>query len=242
MKLDPKIQVLQPGQLDQQRVDRLAAQKGAEGQKLEELAQAFESLFVKMLLDRMPEEDPEGIMSSGFGGSIWKDMLHGEYANRAAGRMNFGIADAIIRQMSHASTAPATQPLETAQVSSPFGMRADPISGETRHHGGLDLAAPLGSPVRGVLPGRVVTAGPAGNYGNLVEIRHPDGRNTRYAHLDQIRVEVGQQVSQGQVIGTVGQTGRTTGPHLHFELRDGDKVIDPRHLLGPNLDHDHDSH
>ena len=84
-------------------------------------------------------------------------------------------------------------------------------------------------------------AGPVGNYGNLVEIRHSDGRRTRYGHLDEIKVEVGQWIEKGQMVGTVGQTGRSTGPHLHFELREGDQSVNPAQLLklAPGMDHDH---
>jgi murein DD-endopeptidase MepM/ murein hydrolase activator NlpD len=244
MKIDPKLLMSPQQSLDEARVRSLKEQQNqtSDAQKLEEVAEAFEGIFVKMLLDRMPEEDPEGIMSSGFGGQMFKGMLHSEYANLAANRTNFGIADAILRQLQHQSTEQAVQPVEYTRVSSDYGMRADPFHGHQRHHSGIDFAAPLGTPVKGVLSGRVMRAGPVGNYGNLVEIRHSDGRRTRYGHLDEIKVEVGQWIERGQVLGTVGQTGRSTGPHLHFELREGDHSINPAQLLKLTPGGGHHSH
>ena len=233
MKFDPN-QLIRPRQsLDEQRVQALRERHshGGEQERLEEVAEAFEGIFVKMLLDRMPEEDPEGIMSSGYGGQMFKGMLHSEYADRAANRTNFGIADAILRQLQQGHQDHPVAPVDNARMSSNYGLRSDPFHGHQQHHSGIDFAAPLGTPVKGVLAGRVMRAGPAGNYGNLVEIRHSDGRRTRYAHLDEIKVEVGQWLEKGQTLGTVGQTGRSTGPHLHFELRDGDHSVNPSQLL-----------
>ena len=244
MKLDPP-QLTAPQQsLDEHRVQELRERhsQGGEQQRLEEVAEAFEGIFVKMLLDRMPEEDPEGVMSSGYGGQMFKGMLHSEYADRAATTTNFGIADAILRQLQQGQRDQPVAPVEDARVSSDFGLRSDPFHGHEQHHGGIDFAAPLGTPVKGVLPGRVMRAGPAGHYGNLVEIRHSDGRRTRYAHLDQIKVEVGQWIEKGRTVGTVGQTGRATGPHLHFELRDGERSVNPSQLLKLSPGGDHSDH
>ena len=106
MKIDPKLLMSPQQSLDEARVRSLKSNKTRQVMpKLEEVAEAFEGIFVKMLLDRMPEEDPEGIMSSGFGGQMFKGMLHSEYANLAANRTNFGIAGAILRQLQHQSTA-----------------------------------------------------------------------------------------------------------------------------------------
>ncbi len=96
----------------------------------------------------------------------------------------------------------------------------------TDHHG-LDFAAGHGSPVVAALPGRVVSAGVLGGYGNQVLLQHPDGTQTRYGHLSRIGVAVGRTVSAGQVIGAVGSTGISTGPHLHFEVILGGTPVDP---------------
>lgn len=110
-------------------------------------------------------------------------------------------------------------PLE-GRISSVFGMRVHPISGRLTHHDGLDVAAPSGTSIRAAAGGEVVESGWVGGYGNLVEILHPDGTSTRYGHCQDLKVKPGQVVAQGQVIATVGSTGRSTGPHLHFEIRD----------------------
>jgi len=119
-----------------------------------------------------------------------------------------------------------------ARVSSEFGTRSHPISGERHQHTGIDFAAPAGSPVRAAQAGTVTFAGERGGYGNLVIIRHPDGAETYYAHQRDLSVRTGQAVEAGQAIGTVGSTGRSTGPHLHFELRRGGRPTDPRAALG----------
>jgi murein DD-endopeptidase MepM/ murein hydrolase activator NlpD len=94
-------------------------------------------------------------------------------------------------------------------------------------HIGLDIAAHLGDPLYATAPGAVSFTGPSGGYGNLVVISHPDGWESRYAHLSSISVEVGQEVAQGEVIGAAGSTGYSTGPHLHFELRYEGVPVDP---------------
>ncbi len=115
-------------------------------------------------------------------------------------------------------------------VTSPFGWRRHPVTGEMAFHSGIDLGASLGTPVLATADGLVDFAGVAGGYGNLVTLTHGD-RQTQYAHLDTIAVRVGQRVRRGQVLGTVGATGRVTGPHLHYEVRipgaDGWVAIDP---------------
>lgn len=108
-----------------------------------------------------------------------------------------------------------------APVTSAFGPRWG------RMHGGVDLGAPHGAPVQAADGGRVKSSGPAGAYGNLVVIEHPDGTETRYAHLSGLAVRPGDMVARGQTVGQVGSTGRSTGPHLHFELRVGGQAVDP---------------
>jgi murein DD-endopeptidase MepM/ murein hydrolase activator NlpD len=121
-----------------------------------------------------------------------------------------------------------SMPLEVARVTSGFATRRHPIKKKRHHHAGVDFAAPLGAPVRTVDDGEVTFAGTQGGYGNVVYIRHAGrDRTTLYAHLDRIDVRKGQSVQQGEAIGTVGATGLATGPHLHFEVHEGGKPIDP---------------
>jgi murein DD-endopeptidase MepM/ murein hydrolase activator NlpD len=117
-------------------------------------------------------------------------------------------------------------PLE-APMTSAFGWRADPMTGTSRFHAGIDLGAAYGREVPTVAAGRVVFAGEQGGYGQTVVVEHAGGLRTRYAHLSAVCVQAGEKLAQGHVIGRVGQTGRSTGPHLHFEVsRDGQR-LDP---------------
>ena len=110
---------------------------------------------------------------------------------------------------------------------SKFGKRINPFVNEITFHGGVDIAAPEGKPVRAARHGKVVYAGKSDGYGNLVIIQHELGYYTFYGHLKEIKVEKGDLVETGQEIGTVGSTGRSTGPHLHFEIRRYNKKLNP---------------
>jgi len=103
-------------------------------------------------------------------------------------------------------------------VTSNYGWRHDPIDGGIRHHNGVDIAVPTGTRVRAIAAGRVVESGSHGGYGNLVSLEHGDGTLSLYGHNSQLEVRVGDQVEAGQTIALSGSTGRSTGPHLHFEL------------------------
>lgn len=113
------------------------------------------------------------------------------------------------------------------RVSSRYGWRKDPRGRGRQMHHGIDIAAAPGRRVKAAGVGVVSYAGRGGGYGNLVEVRHPDGHVTRYAHMTQLLVKTGQQVEGGDPVGTVGNTGRSTGPHLHFEFRLNGKTEDP---------------
>jgi len=130
----------------------------------------------------------------------------------------------------HPSAAGLVRPA-VGRYSSGFGMRTDPINHTHSGHFGLDIAAREGTPVVAAMAGTVERAGAAGTYGNLVVLRHADGSETRYAHLSAIAVHRGDQVSAGAPIGAVGTTGRSTGPHLHFEVRRDGRPMDPWPLL-----------
>lgn len=118
-----------------------------------------------------------------------------------------------------------------ARVSSPFGPRHDPITGKDAGHHGLDIAAPEGTPISSLGSGEVVFAGRAGGYGLVVDVKGDDGRIIRYAHAHELSVKVGQRVETGHQIGTVGSTGRSTGPHLHLEVRVDGVAEDPTTAL-----------
>ena len=127
---------------------------------------------------------------------------------------------------------PLRPPIDTdSRPSSNFGVRNDPFTGERRMHAGMDFRSPIGTPVRTAGNGRVVTAVQSGGYGNLVEVDHGHDIVTRYAHLSNIAVSIGQAVQAGTVIGAVGSTGRSTGPHLHYETRLSGNPVDPARFL-----------
>jgi murein DD-endopeptidase MepM/ murein hydrolase activator NlpD len=117
------------------------------------------------------------------------------------------------------------------EFTSGFGIRTDPFLGRPAMHTGLDFRAATGDPVRATANGKVASAGWAGGYGRMVEIDHGNGLSTRYGHLSEIGVKVGDQIKIGQVIGAVGSTGRSTGPHLHYETRIDGEAVDPQKFL-----------
>ena len=117
------------------------------------------------------------------------------------------------------------------EFTSGFGVRSDPFLGRPAMHTGLDFRAQTGDPVRATANGKVVSSGWSGGYGRMVEIDHGNGLSTRYGHLSEINVKVGDFVKIGQVIGEVGSTGRSTGPHLHYETRIDGEAVDPQKFL-----------
>jgi murein DD-endopeptidase MepM/ murein hydrolase activator NlpD len=135
------------------------------------------------------------------------------------------------------SFVPLRMPLSgDPSLTSPFGYRADPFLGRLALHPGVDLADAYGAEIHAAASGRVVHAGPAGGYGNMVEIDHGNGLATRYAHMSDVLVEEGQQVDKGAVLGKLGSTGRSTGPHLHYEVRVDGEPVDPERYLRAGAD------
>lgn len=129
------------------------------------------------------------------------------------------------------SETPSIWPVQ-GRISAGFGQRMDPFTGEDAFHRGVDIAAPAGTPVRAAADGILFHAGPDSGYGNEVLIDHGYGITTKYGHLRTVCVVVGEEVSRGQVIGTVGMTGRATGPHLHYEVLVHDTPVNPMAYLG----------
>lgn len=123
------------------------------------------------------------------------------------------------------------RPVRNTVISSHYGFRNSPVTGEPQFHGGVDFAAPTGVPVIAAREGRVAGIGVDPLYGKYVLIEHDGGYETFYGHLHEINVRLNDQVSSGMMIGTVGNSGRSTGPHLHFEIRQHGKHRDPLHHL-----------
>jgi murein DD-endopeptidase MepM/ murein hydrolase activator NlpD len=132
---------------------------------------------------------------------------------------------------------PQVIPAAGTHITSGFGYRTDPFAGSTAFHAGLDFKGPAGAPIYSAAKGKVTFVGRRPGYGNCIEVDHGNGLRTRYAHMSAFRARAGQQVLAGQQIGAVGSTGRSTGPHLHFEVRLNGQPINPRPLLevAPNV-------
>ena len=145
-------------------------------------------------------------------------------------RLGFSLArmDALERGL---AGIPQVLPASLEYISSGFGYRSDPFSGEAAFHAGLDFRGPAGTPIQAAARGTVSFAGVRQGYGNCVEIDHGNGLMTRYAHMSRFAVRPGQAVTGGQPIGAIGNTGRSTGPHLHFEVRINDRAVNPRPFL-----------
>lgn len=142
------------------------------------------------------------------------------------------LTDSLARQVDELTGIPSILPTMGA-LSSPFSRsRHHPIHHVTRPHGGIDIAAPSGTPVIAPASGIVVAVAVQGGYGLMLEVDHGRGVTTRYGHLSRARVRVGELVTRGQLIANVGSSGLSTGPHLHYEIRLGGAVVDPL-LFGP---------
>ena len=141
--------------------------------------------------------------------------------------------EAVAKLVEKGTKVPPTyiKPLAGGRISSGFGRRGSPGGIGSTNHQGLDIATPTGTTIWAASAGTVTHAGWAGGYGYLVTIRHPDGWETRYAHLSRVLVSVGQYVNQGQTLALSGSTGNSTGPHLHFEIRINGVAQDPRNYV-----------
>jgi murein DD-endopeptidase MepM/ murein hydrolase activator NlpD len=130
-----------------------------------------------------------------------------------------------------ANSLPFGNPAPGRSITSRFGNRLDPFLGRLALHAGVDFRAETGAAVRTTGAGKVITAGNVGGYGNMVEIDHGQGITTRYGHMSVISVKTGDVVATGDVIGRAGSTGRSTGPHIHYEVRRHDQPVDPMSFL-----------
>ena len=217
---------------------KTAEETAQEKEELKKACQMFEAQFLKMLWKEMRKTVQQSKMvHGGYGEEIFTDLMDQAVSDEAVKTGSMGIAEMLERQLSGdgyahpgvkiGQTLGSVQssellnlPVAGASLTSAFGTREHPITGEEQEHTGLDLAAAAGTPVTAAAAGRVEFAGERGDYGNLLIITHLDGSQTYYGHLEEISVEEGQLVSAGQQVATVGSTGLSTGPHLHFEVRD----------------------
>ncbi len=156
--------------------------------------------------------------------SLLKDLLQGLDSRLQT------VRSTVDKRNSLAAATPSIWPTH-GWLSSSMGNRADPLTGEKDFHPGLDISADTGDPVYATADGKISNAAMAGNYGNLVTIDHGFGIETRYGHLSAFKVRDGQVVKRGDLLGLVGATGRTTGSHLHYEVRANGRILNPLQLL-----------
>lgn len=169
------------------------------------------------------------LLGSAFGApdntfSVLRDLL-----GVIEGRLN-SVRRGVERRQALAAATPSIWPVP-GWLSSGYGTRRDPFTGGQDFHPGLDISADYGQPVHATADGTVASAAANGSYGNLVVIDHGYGLSTRYGHLSRFAVTPGQQIHRGDVIGYVGSTGRSTSPHLHYEILVNDRLTNPLRLL-----------
>ncbi len=203
------------------------------GRSVEDVAREFESMLVTQLIGAMRKTIGEsGLLQASPQRKVFDGVFDNELARSLTESGGLGLADSLAQQLrKNAMFAESTQgnpslPAD-GEVSSGFGPRTDPFSGQQHFHAGIDVAAEEGSEIRSVRDGVVVFSGERGAGGKTVEIRHADGSVAGYAHANSLLREVGDTVRSGEAVATVGSTGRSTGPHLHFSVRQGGSAIDP---------------
>lgn len=210
--------------IERQQLDRI--QKLTIGAS--ETASAIENILQRTGIDIPAEEGTDGV-----GGPYVAPSLSGNFETSLD-----NLDMALTRLDSMRQTArrlPYANPAPGKPITSRFGNRIDPFLGRLAMHAGIDFRAVTGGEVRSSGGGTVITAGPSGGYGNMVEIDHGFGISTRYGHLSRILVKEGQTVASGALIGLAGSTGRSTGPHLHYEIRRNGDAIDPMHFLNAGM-------
>jgi murein DD-endopeptidase MepM/ murein hydrolase activator NlpD len=218
-------------------------------EELKKACKEFESVLTNELLKSMRRTVQKcDLFHGGHGEEIYESLLDQELSKRMAGSgpqslsnilyrqlrkggASEGAEDSALQELKKPMTLTPMTPLQEAQLSSPFGWRKDPFSGGDQFHQGIDLAAPEGSSVRAPVDGRVLMSEFRGRYGNLVVLDHGQGVSTLYAHNQENKVKEGDWVRRGDLLATVGSTGRSTGPHLHFEVRQRGTLQDPRVFL-----------
>ena len=201
------------------------------------VAQEFSSLLFLEVLKAMRAATPQSglLESETLSRDIYTAMMDTEVARIMAQRDATGFTQIVEKSLEKtaAQPQPHSEVHDTAHgvVSSGFGMRADPFNGNVKFHQGVDIAAPPGTPVKAAADGKVIFSGQMAGYGNLVEVDHGNGWVTLYGHNATNLVAVGDEIKAGQPIARVGNTGRSTGPHVHFEVRKGGQPVNPGNLL-----------
>jgi len=202
-------------------------------EKLENRVDAIEDASRRLSeISGVSHDAEEGTDPHGAGGpSLELDAAAINFIEARAARLEEDLRayEAALRERAR---VPSIWPVEGGETTDSFGVRGNPFGGgSSEFHPGQDIAAPRGTPVVAAADGTVTTAGWQNGYGNVVIIDHGNGLSTRYGHLSRIEVSAGQELKRGRLLGLVGSTGRSTGPHLHYEVRIGEAPVSPRRYL-----------
>ena len=209
----------------------------ADPRQRQKLAQEFASfLYLEVFKAMRATLSQDGFVEGeSLSRDIYTSMMDAEVARSMARRDTTGFSKTVEKSLERMPapnrSAPAQAP-SPGIVSSSFGPRTDPLDGTREFHKGVDIAAPAGTPVKAAAPGKVISSGWVAGYGNMVEVDHGGGLVTRYAHNSRNLVSVGEEIQAGQPVALVGSTGRSTGAHVHFEVRRLGKPVDPAELVG----------
>jgi murein DD-endopeptidase MepM/ murein hydrolase activator NlpD len=213
-----------------------------ENERLKEAAQGFEATFLKQLYNKMKQGSTStvGAQDKSNARQIFEGMLYNKYAEIAAKTGTVGISDVIMKQYGHDIDTQKGSLVNkhvkngpvAGRVSSDFGFRTHPFTNQKVFHYGVDIVPENGNDsIKSPLPGIVRYSGKYGSYGNIIVVDHAGGYRTFYGHNAKNLVKKGDYVLKGDIIGKVGSSGRSTGKHLHFELRKNGQPIDPVSLL-----------
>lgn len=239
---EQRLQVLEAKRQLQEKLDALASRVGlmnahvirldALGRRLTEMANLDKGEFD---FDHSPAQGgPEGVLEGMAARAPDLANMLDDLARQIQDReRQLGVLENLIATRNlNRKIVPNGRPVLQGWISSYFGNRADPFDGRTAFHKGVDFAAPEGSQVVAVAAGIVTWSRDRFGYGRIVEINHGNGLVTRYAHNKKLLVAVGDTVQKGQPIALIGSTGRSTGPHLHFEVLKGGRAVDPMSFVG----------
>ena len=232
------------------------AQKSDDPKAMINAARELEGVFMSMIFEEMAKtvDQDDGLFPKTPGMEMYQQWFRGQVAKDFSQGGGIGLGDSIARSFGVSADGPLAppglpqvpeRPLPSAPVApvqgpiapvegrltSQFGMRVHPVTGHRQHHDGVDIAVPVGTPVRAPFGGTVVSADFDPRGGKTIVLEHEGGFRSVYAHNSDLRVRPGDSVQKGQVIGLSGNTGRTTGPHLHFGLSRHGKPVDPRRWL-----------
>jgi len=223
----------------QEHIDALAVQLG----EIQARVMRMDALTDRLsTVAGIPEKDLEKLPPPGQGGpereefGLTEDQLQEKISelllelDGKSERLN-KLETALVHQSMRRNAIPNMHPVDGAYNSSSYGWRVDPFTGKMAFHEGLDFTSQVGTPIYAAAGGIVISAEQTPDYGKIVKIDHGAGLETRYAHASELMVKAGQRVEKGQLIARVGSTGRSTGAHLHFEVRLNGAPLDPRKYL-----------